>query len=454
MENKKTIELPANQNSTKRVAALFIDMVIVTILELILFAVLIYPLAKKIGNYTNIEQELKTSINTKFNYLDSLNVIEKASEEDKDIITTNYDFTYYNSEHETNQFLSSYLLDENLINKNYDSTKPSYDYENNIHARDNNKWNDNLMNYYLELSPILSSKYSITTSKFTSYSTPYEYYQYLSYNFNTSTYKIFVYDGEKQVPVINDEDGSSSTPDNYSIKKQLRLYLGGQYLLDGEKQSETTVNKEIYNIIKSSYNKTISSITEEVLNTSLEYENEKTIVVLNNKMANISSLSILLSYSLAFILYFSIFQCIFKSGMTVGKKVFNFMVVSRNDKRAKVWQILIRDIGLYFEYFWISGFVSVVLYRLSFFSAPLFIFQAFTITLPTVILISFCLMIISMILSLLIRKYMLSLHDLISYTKCIRLQEGLNIKNFIESQKENDNLKENDNSNKEDIVNE
>lgn len=454
MERKKTIELDAYQNATKRFTAMFVDIVLITILELFFFAVLVYPVGKKISNYSNIEQGLKTCINTKFNYLDELNVIEKASENDKDIVTTNYDFTYYNSEHETNKFLTCYLLDNNLKNSNYDETKPSYDHENNIKARDNNKWNDTLMNYYLQISPVLKSKYSISASSFTVYSSTYEYYKFLAYNFNTSTYEIFLYDEENQTPILNDNPSSSKTPDNYSIKKQLRLYLGGDYLLEDEKQSETSVNKEIYNIIKSSYNKTISSITEEVLNTTIEYDNEKTIVSLNNKMANISSLSILVSYSISFFLYFLISQCVFKSGITFGKKFFNFFVVSRNNKKAKVYQIIIRDIGNYFEYFWISSFISVILYRLSFFSAPLFIFNNFTISLPTVILISLCLMLVSMILSLILRRYMLTLHDIISYTKCIRLEEGLKIKNFLESQEENKEEKEEDKTNKEDAINE
>jgi len=418
----------------KRWYAHIIDLFLIIVLHMVLYAACVFPIAKAITNYKSLENEIKTSINTKFKYLDSLYVIEETDDESI-AVNTGYNFQYKNATAETDSFIDAYLLNDNLLNNSYVENSS-------INIKENHKYNDKVINYYLLTTQVLKSNnyidanYSKITTNIT---TIKDFFNYLSSVFVTSDYEMFVYDEISNTISFNDNEGSAKTPDNYSIKKQLRLYMGAKdtkYLEDGKKASITNANKEIYNAIKDGYNSMIKTITEEIVTSSLEYDNEIKIINLNKKMATIISSSINIAFIISFIAYNTLIQCILKNGVTIGKKTFNFYVIDQSSfKKAKWWQLTIRSLVSFFGQLWSVIFMALIVYGSSITTAPFLTIGNLTIKYLHIVGFSLIFFLISSILMFILRDKMLTLHDLCSHTKCIKLKEKLDLNLLLSPKK-------------------
>lgn len=397
----------------KRWFAHLADFSLTIILNILIYIAIVSPIAKAITNYEGNSEEMKSAIKAKFEFLGSLGILELTTEK-KDAVDTGYGVQYKNADSMTKKFIQAYLKEDGL--------------------GDSKKWNDNAMNYYLNTSKTLTKQEESSTLK--SFDTTKEYATYLESVFNNGTYKIFTFDEKTQLPQLNDEPGSSKTPDNYSIKKQLRLYIGENYLLEGEKASQTDSNKAIYSSIKTSYNALVKTMVNEAISSAQEHENEKAIVNLNTKLSLTNSTSIVISFLLAFILYNTLFQCIFKYGRPIGKKILGFYVIDKENRKAQVWQHLVRTACLFFEQFWGIVFNAMMVFGLNTFNAPLFLFGNTSISIYIVCILSFALFLISAILAFILRKDMTSLHDLFSHTKCVKFKSNVVLNEFFSQREE------------------
>ena len=131
---------------------------------------------------------------------------------------------------------------------------------------------------------------------------------------------------------------------------------------------------------------------------------------------NINNLVLTISYTISFVLIFVIPPIFIKNGQTIGKKINEVILIDKREEKVKVYQLVIRDILTFINFFFIiilpALFITGV-QSFSYGSLPFFIFP----------LISFVLCLISVIFNLTNKDINLVV-DVLSSSRLIMAYKG------------------------------
>lgn len=134
------------------------------------------------------------------------------------------------------------------------------------------------------------------------------------------------------------------------------------------------------------------------------------------KLVNINNLVLTISYTISFGLIFVIPPIFIKNGQTIGKKINEVILIDKREEKVKVYQLVIRDILTFINFFFIIILPALFITGIQSFSygsLPFFIFP----------LISFVLCLVNVIFNL-TNKDVNSVVDILSSSRLIMAYKG------------------------------
>ena len=168
------------------------------------------------------------------------------------------------------------------------------------------------------------------------------------------------------------------------------------------------INQELPETDNSEIDQKMNEMVNQLMNEEItedEFVGEYKVLLYNSQKKNVLSTSINVALYIA---YFIIFQFML-GGQTIGKKVFHLRVVSSDDGKVTIWQMILRSL---FMFSIVSGILYVVL--LNVLSMESYINAYLLISILDL------LFLIVSLLFILYRKDKRGLHDLMANTKVIK----------------------------------
>lgn len=233
--------------------------------------------------------------------------------------------------------------------------------------------------------------------------------------------QIFVFDEEKQLPVLNSESSSSAR----SFKDQLLLYIGVDPQTGETVQAQSsTSSANLYKNVATGYLNLRKYAATIALSDRESLANELLLAQSSNHLAVTQTACVIVGWLLGFIIYRAICFPIFRYGRTIGKRVLGFYVVDRQRRKAKTLQLIARSAFEALEQFWTIIFGMVISFSAQALTAPIFIVNNRPVSCLWFMVASLAIYFISAFVALLRRDNMDSLHDLISRTVVIALNDS------------------------------
>ncbi len=212
-----------------------------------------------------------------------------------------------------------------------------------------------------------------------------------------------------------------SVIEEYGLKDDL-LSINYPYLtLDGANAMDEYFRNEkyipgntLYNKLESMYRFLLSDGVMDIQANCLRYiDLNRQYEAISSEIYFIKDIELFVSYFLAILVIYFLFPLLFHDGQTISYKVLSMASVDKEGKEASIWQLLIRSLVLFLESFVLIGITILVFYGSS--GVGLLGQNLFgNLSLLTVSIYSFLILIISMTLTFALRNTHQSLSELIS----------------------------------------
>lgn len=397
--------VPAQDAWGKRWMAHVLDLFSVVVMDFFIYFLIAMPIVRAGTDFNELGTKYETAVDNKLSFLMDMDIM--VENEDGDSTLTD--------EEMAEKFIGVYLSGN---------------------LGDSTQWNDPLMNYYLNKAATLTPYDESVDGYDPSYAPSTQpksldqagYNELILSSFNSDE-TIFVENENGDLEF--EDDGSESSP------RYLIATYTGIGLKEGEAKVTTDDNSALFSTIEREYVALREQASLEALSSSQEMPNEIVLSSTYDKILRIRSYAILVSHIVSFVIVYQLPAFFFKYGRSVSKRIFGFYVISRNGKKAKPWQYIVRDLISFLEQFWSIAFSLLLIFGTTSFYIP---FVGSVYYLP-VIIGSLLLFLASAICSFVSRKYMLSFHDYLSFTKCLKLRDKANIQDVLkigENKKDSD----------------